>query len=206
MKGTVARGRWVEEDLARKAWLSASEKNKAENVMIVDLLRSDLGRIAKIGSVQTDDLFAVEAYRTVFQMTSKISASLQDRPTLVQIFKSLFPSGSITGAPKISTMKLIASLEDTPRQVYCGAIGYVTPEREAIFNVAIRTVTVDSVTHTAEYGIGGGITWDSEPSSEYEEALAKSAILSERWPQFDLLEPYACVTGSMFFWSATCSG
>jgi para-aminobenzoate synthetase/4-amino-4-deoxychorismate lyase len=188
MKGTVRRGRWTEEDGALSAWLAASYKNRAENVMIVDLLRNDLGRVAEIGSVHVSRLFEIERYRTVFQMTSTISAKVPPYTTLEDVFAALFPSGSITGAPKVSTMELIAELEEEPRNIYCGAIGLVGPDGEAVFNVAIRTVLVDSRTGIAEYGVGGGITWDSTAEDEYAEALAKAAVLAEAWPRFDLLE------------------
>jgi len=188
MKGTVARGRWANEDNARRDWLAASEKNRAENVMIVDLLRNDLGRIAQTGTVKVDSLFDIERYPTVFQMTSTISADLKPGATLVDIFRALFPCGSVTGAPKISTMSLIADLENDPRGVYCGAIGYIAPGGDATFNVAIRTVVVDTETGTAEYGTGGGITWDSLAGDEYSEAAAKAAVLRDETPDFDLLE------------------
>jgi len=188
MKGTVRRGRWTGEDDALSAWLSGSEKNRAENVMIVDLLRNDLGRIAEIGSVHVPQLFEIERYRTLFQMTSTIRATVPSCTTLEDVFAALFPSGSVTGAPKISTMELIASLEDLPRNVYCGSIGLVAPDGEAVFNVAIRTVVVDRQTGVAEYGVGGAITWDSTAEDEYKEALLKAALLAEEWPRFDLLE------------------
>jgi para-aminobenzoate synthetase/4-amino-4-deoxychorismate lyase len=188
MKGTIRRGRWNEEDAAQAARLAASEKERAENLMIVDLLRSDLGRIAEVGSVEVARLFETERYPTLWQMTSTVRATLPPETTLETVFRALFPCGSITGAPKISTMRRIAALEQTPRQVYCGAMGYVTPQQEAVFNVAIRTVLLDSVTGRAEYGVGGGITWDSTPEDEYEEALTKAAIVLKEWPRFDLLE------------------
>ena len=188
MKGTSPRGLWTEQDNARREWLAASEKNRAENVMIVDLLRNDLGRIATPGSVKVDDLFTVEAYPTVFQMTSTISATLRPSTTLVDIFRALFPCGSVTGAPKVSTMALIADLETESRGVYCGAIGYLAPGGETVFNVAIRTVTIDIDEGVATYGTGGGITWDSDAADEYREAAAKAAILSDDRPDFDFLE------------------
>jgi para-aminobenzoate synthetase/4-amino-4-deoxychorismate lyase len=188
MKGTVSRGRWTTEDDARREWLRGSEKNRAENVMIVDLLRNDVGRIARTGSVNVDELFRIEPYPTVFQMTSEISADLKPNTSLVDIFRALFPCGSVTGAPKVSTMQIIADLENEPRGVYCGAIGYVAPGGDAIFNVAIRTVVVDVEEGVAEYGTGGGITWDSDAADEYREASAKAAILTEEWPKFELLE------------------
>ena len=188
MKGTAKRGRWLAEDQAQTEWLAASEKNRAENLMILDLLRNDLGRVATVGSVHVPQLFAIERYPTLFQMTSTVAANTQPGTTLDDIFAALFPCGSITGAPKASTMSLIARLEDAPRGVYCGAIGFVSPQREAIFNVAIRTVVIDAENGAAEYGVGGGITWDSTPEDEYAEALAKAALLSEPAPSFALLE------------------
>lgn len=191
MKGTVRRGRFPAEDAARRSWLLASEKDRAENLMIVDLLRNDLGRVAVTGSVHVPELFAAEPYRTVWQLTSTVQARTRPGSTLEAVFAALFPCGSITGAPKIATMKLLAQLETTPRQVYCGAIGVVRPGGHATFNVAIRTVLIDAEHGQAEYGVGGGITWDSTPAGEYDEVLAKAALLSTRWPQFDLLETLA---------------
>jgi para-aminobenzoate synthetase/4-amino-4-deoxychorismate lyase len=188
MKGTARRGLWLEEDESLSAWLADSEKNRAENIMIVDLLRNDLGRIAETGSVKVSDLWRVERYPTVFQMTSTVEAQTRPRATLEDIFGALFPCGSVTGAPKISTMRLIAALEDSPRNVYCGSVGLVTPGREAVFNVAIRTVLIDGETGEAEYGIGGGITWDSTAADEYAEALTKAAPLVAESPTFELLE------------------
>ena len=188
MKGTVKRGRWFEEDEANALWLSTSEKNKAENVMIVDLLRNDLGRIAEVGSIEVPHLFDIERYPTVFQMTSTVEATLRPEVTLADIFNSLFPCGSITGAPKIRTMHLISQLEDSPREVYCGTIGYVKPGGDALFNVAIRTMVVDSETGMATYGTGGGITWDSAADIEYAEAESKAALLTHDNPPFELLE------------------
>ncbi|MGE5701822.1 MAG: aminodeoxychorismate synthase component I, partial [Clostridia bacterium] len=188
MKGTVKRGRWLQEDQERADWLAQSEKNRAENVMIVDLLRNDLGMVAEVGSVHVPRLFEIERYRTVWQMTSTVEAVTRVGTTIEDVFAALFPCGSITGAPKVSTMKLIRQLEDAPREVYCGSIGFVTPEQEAIFNVAIRTVVIDTATGTAEYGVGGGITWDSAAADEYDEVVAKSAILTADMPPFSLLE------------------
>ncbi|MDQ2800484.1 MAG: aminodeoxychorismate synthase component I, partial [Armatimonadota bacterium] len=188
MKGTRPRGRWSEEDDQIAADLQASAKDRAENVMIVDLLRNDLGRIAVPGSVQVPQLFEIGRYPTVLQMTSTVEARLRPKTTLDDIFAALFPCGSVTGAPKISATRLITELETTPRQVYCGAIGYVTPSQEAVFNVAIRTALLDRKTGAIEYGVGGGIVWDSTPEGEYQEAWAKAAVLTEPPPEFDLLE------------------
>lgn len=188
MKGTAARGRTLAEDQQAAAWLAASAKDRAENLMIVDLLRNDLGRVAAIGSVAVPALFAIERYPTVWQMTSTVSATARPGVTLDDLFAALFPCGSVTGAPKPRTMQLIRALEEEPRGVYCGAIGLVRPGGDAIFNVAIRTVMLDRATGSAEYGVGGGITWDSTAAVEYAEMQAKAALLREDWPSFALLE------------------
>ncbi|HEV7893411.1 MAG TPA: aminodeoxychorismate synthase component I [Pyrinomonadaceae bacterium] len=188
MKGTAARGRWAEDDDAVCRALAGSEKNRAENIMIVDLLRNDLGRVAETGTVRASSLFRVERHPTVFQMTSVVGARLRGGATLEEIFAALFPCGSVTGAPKVSTMRLIARLESSPRGVYCGAVGCVEPGGDATFNVPIRTVVVDAFEGTAEYGTGGGVTWDSTPSGEYEEALEKARLLTEDPSDFELLE------------------
>ena len=196
MKGTMKRGRWLEEDDDLGLQLISSEKNRAENVMIVDLVRNDLGRIAETGSVEVTKLFELERYPTLWQMTSRIQATLPPHTTLEDVFAALFPSGSVTGAPKVSTMKVISELEDSPRNLYCGAIGFVKPDGEATFNVAIRTVIIDSELSTAEYGIGGGITWASTSADEYQEALDKAAVLVEPGAGFELLETMRLENGS----------
>jgi para-aminobenzoate synthetase / 4-amino-4-deoxychorismate lyase len=188
MKGTCKRGRWLEEDEAKAQWLYQSEKNRAENVMIVDLLRNDLGAVAIPGSVKVPKLFEIEKYPTVLQMTSTITAKTNLETTLMDLFAALFPCGSITGAPKISTMKVISTIEGSPREVYCGAIGYITPFNEAVFNVPIRTVVIDTDTGKMEYGVGGGITWDSETEDEYQEAQIKAMLLTAKLPEIELLE------------------
>ncbi|MEH7255261.1 aminodeoxychorismate synthase component I [Neobacillus niacini] len=198
MKGTVKRGASHEEDTANANWLYHSEKDRAENVMIVDLLRNDLGMIAESGTVTVDKLFEIEQYPTVHQMTSTISAQVSETTSLVDIFKALFPCGSITGAPKISTMNIIAELENEPREVYCGAIGYITPNKEAIFNVPIRTVLIDHRSGDAVYGVGGGITWDSTSIGEYHEILAKAKVLEESPVEFELLESLLLDNGQYF--------
>lgn len=186
MKGTVRRGRTTREDQARADWLINSEKNRAENVMIVDMIRNDLGRIASTGSVHVPELFQVERYPTLWQMTSTVAATT--KASIKDIFQALFPCASITGAPKISTIKIIHKLEEAPRGIYTGTIGYISPGRKAKFNVAIRTALVDRREQKARYGIGGGIVWDSTSSDEYAEALLKARVLSETSPQFSLLE------------------
>ncbi|WP_244857130.1 aminodeoxychorismate synthase component I [Oceanobacillus sp. J11TS1] len=187
MKGTIKRGQTEEEDIQNKRILAESEKDQAENVMIVDLLRNDLSKIAVPGSVQVPKLFEIEKYPTVYQMTSTVLAELKETIGTLDIFKALFPCGSITGAPKQSTMEIIKQLEDSPREIYCGSIGFITPNQEALFNVAIRTAWMENG-KPATYGIGGGITWDSSPDGEYEEALVKGAILKAHTPDFQLLE------------------
>ncbi len=186
MKGTVKRGRTTPEDKAQAGWLHQSRKNRAENVMIVDMIRNDLGRIAELGSVQVPELFHVEKYPTLFQMTSLVQA--KTTTSIADIFSALFPCASITGAPKVSTMKIIAELETTPRRIYTGSIGYISPNRKAQFNVAIRTALIDRENKTAEYGVGGGIVWDSDNEDEYSEALLKARVLKNRQREFSLLE------------------
>jgi para-aminobenzoate synthetase/4-amino-4-deoxychorismate lyase len=198
MKGTIERGYSFTEDEAKAAELFHSEKNRAENVMIVDLLRNDLGSIAEAGTVTVPKLFEIERYPTVHQMTSTITANISRETEIVDVFKALFPCGSITGAPKISTMEIIANLENAPREVYCGAIGYITPNKEAIFNVPIRTVYINQKSGTATYGVGGGITWDSTTEGEYHEIIAKANVLKEDRPEFQLLESFLLSDGEFF--------
>lgn len=198
MKGTIGRGKTLEEDELNAKLLYESEKNRAENVMIVDLLRNDLSVIAETGTVKVPNLFTIEHYPTVHQMTSTVTAQLKENTTLFQIFKALFPCGSITGAPKISTMELISQLEPEPRDVYCGAIGYITPNKEAIFNVPIRTVLINQKSGAATYGVGGGITWDSTCKDEYEEILTKARLLKEKSPSYQLLETILLEKGNLY--------
>ena len=186
MKGTAARGRWYEDDRERAAALRASAKERAENVMIVDMVRNDLGRIAHGGSVHVPALFTVEQYPSVWQMTSTVGATTH--ASLTDILKACFPPASITGAPKRRTMEIIAELESTPRRVYTGTVGFLGPGRRAQFNVAIRTALVHRPAGRAEYGVGGGITVDSDTESEFEESRIKAAILRPPRPRFDLLE------------------
>ncbi|MBD8014453.1 aminodeoxychorismate synthase component I [Planococcus wigleyi] len=188
MKGTAPRGRTTQEDQEQVAALLASKKEQSENLMIVDLLRNDMSRLAKRGSVKADPLFTVETYPTVHQLTSTIEAQLDKETTVLEWFQALFPCGSITGAPKISTMKYIAGLEQTPREVYCGAIGFITPDKDAVFNVPIRTVVIDREKGTARYGVGGGVTWDSTSEGEYKELQTKAEVLTAKRPVFSLLE------------------
>lgn len=186
MKGTAPRGRTFTEDEAQRAWLFASEKNRAENVMIVDMIRNDMGRIAEVGSVRVPALFEVERYPTVLQMTSTVTS--RTNASVAEVFKALFPCASITGAPKVSAMGIIADLEPAARGVYTGAIGYLAPGGRAQFNVAIRTVVVDRQTGRATYGVGSGVVWDSDADEEYDECLLKARVLGVQPAEFELLE------------------
>jgi len=186
MKGTVKRGRTLAEDEEQSAWLQNSPKNRAENVMIVDMIRNDIGRVAEIGTVNVSKLFTIEKYPTLFQMTSTVEA--KTNASLADIFTALFPCGSVTGAPKVSTMNIISELETTPRRIYTGAIGYISPDRKAQFNVAIRTALIDKETKSIEYGVGGGVVWDSIDTDEYNEAMLKAQVLTKRPREFSLLE------------------
>jgi para-aminobenzoate synthetase / 4-amino-4-deoxychorismate lyase len=187
MKGTRPRGRWSAEDEARAAELLDSPKDRAENLMIVDLLRNDVGRIARFGSVNVPRLFEIERYPTVHQMTSTITATLRPDVSLDAIFAALFPSGSVTGAPKIRTSEIIRELEDSPRGPYTGAIGFASPG-ESVFSVAIRTALLDRETGALELGVGSGITWDSDPRAELRECMEKGAFMTHVSGDFRLLE------------------
>ena len=185
MKGTAPRGRFPEEDQVISSWLQTDRKNQAENVMIVDLLRNDLGRVCLPGSVFVRELFKVERYETVFQMISTV----EGRPAetdLKGLFQALFPCGSVTGAPKLRTMEIIASLEREPRGVYTGALGYFSPSGDFVFNVPIRTAVLRE--GEGEFGIGSGVVWDSDPEAEYEECLLKARFLLEPHQPFALVE------------------
>lgn len=186
MKGTARRGADIAEDEAIAHWLQNDIKNRSENVMIVDLLRNDLGRICEFGSVKVDHLFAVEKYETLFQMTSEISGTLRPGLRYSDIFESLFPCGSVTGAPKHRTIEIIEELEQGPRGVYTGAIGFFSPAREAVFSVPIRTVVLAN--NCGVMGAGSGIVIDSQAEDEYRECLLKSEFLTRREEPFQLLE------------------
>ena len=185
MKGTTKRGLTDDEDLKEAAWLEQDPKNRSENMMIVDLLRNDMNRISEVGSEYVERLCQVEQYSTVWQMTSTIKSQLRLDVDLVAIFRSLFPCGSITGAPKIATMEIIKGLEPQPRGVYCGTIGLLLPNGRRIFNVAIRTIQLHQ--GKAIYGVGGGITWDSTWESEYREVHQKAAVLYRKQARFQLI-------------------
>lgn len=187
MKGTVKRGLNFVEDSQAEQWLRTSEKNQAENVMIVDMIRNDMGRVAETGSVSVTDLFRIERYPTVLQMTSTVEAEVSC--SVSKIIQEMFPCASITGAPKVSTMSLIRELEAHPRGVYTGSIGYIAPHAEICqFNVAIRSAVVDVINDTVEFGVGSGVVWDSDADDEYRECGTKSRILFDRYPDFDIIE------------------
>jgi para-aminobenzoate synthetase/4-amino-4-deoxychorismate lyase len=197
MKGTAARGRTLEEDGRRREDLRTSRKQQAENVMIVDMVRNDLGRIAEVGSVQVPALFDVERYPNVWQMTSLVTG--RTIASLEEIFAALHPSASVTGAPKVRTMEILRGLEPQPRGIYTGAIGHVHPDGRARFNVAIRTAFVNHRTGEIQFGTGSGIVWDSEMSGEYDECLLKSSVLGQKAPAFELLETIRWTPGAGFF-------
>ena len=175
MKGTIGRGLDSVSDLAARDWLAHSAKNRAENLMITDMVRNDMGRIAQSGSVSVDKLFSIEQFPGVWQMTSSVSA--KTTATVTDIFAALFPAASITGAPKQASMELINQLETSPREVYTGAIGYIAPDRKCQFNVAIRTVLSDKQSKLATFGVGGGIVWDSVETEEIREIQVKAQVL-----------------------------
>ena len=197
MKGTTNRGLTTETDLAQARWLAQDQKNRSENMMIVDLLRNDMNRISKIGSEDVKSLCQVEQYSTVWQMTSTIETQLLPNSSLSHVFQALFPCGSITGAPKIATMEIIKKVEKQPRGVYCGAIGILVPQGPSIFNVAIRTLQLEGT--KAIYGVGGGITWDSNWEAEYEETKQKAAVLYRQNPKFDLISTGRVHQGKLLF-------
>ena len=197
MKGTTKRGLTDDEDLKEAAWLEQDPKNRSENMMIVDLLRNDMNRISEVGSEHVERLCQVEQYSTVWQMTSTIKSQLREDVDLVVIFRSLFPCGSITGAPKIATMEIIKDLEPQPRGVYCGTIGILLPNGRRIFNVAIRTIQLHQ--GKAIYGVGGGITWDSTWESEYREVHQKAAVLYRKQARFQLITTGKISQNSLLF-------
>jgi len=231
MKGTARRGRTFAEDWKAAEALRASEKDQAENIMIVDMIRNDIGRIAEPGSVKTVSQYDVEKYPTVWQMTSTVKGKLAQRRNATEIFttehteelrgkssatsvpsseaegkrslcsimKALFPCASITGAPKAKTMEIIRSLESAPRKIYTGGIGFMTPEGEAHFNVAIRTALIDREAERLEFCVGGGIVWDSDVEAEYEETLTKARVLTQPRPEFQLLETMLWEPGGGIF-------
>jgi para-aminobenzoate synthetase / 4-amino-4-deoxychorismate lyase len=197
MKGTCARGVTNERDIRDAEQLRESPKNRAENVMIVDMVRNDLGRIARPDSVVVESLFNVERYPSVWQMTSSVACRTD--ATLSAVLRALFPPASVTGAPKARTMEIIAELETLPRRIYTGCIGHLGPGNRARFNVAIRTVIADREQRVAEYGVGGGIVWDSDPESEWLECQTKARVLTDPLPEFRLLETILWKPGSGYY-------
>ncbi len=187
MKGTAPRAGTPESDAEARLQLSTDMKQRAENLMIVDLMRNDIGRISEIGSVSVTDLFTVETFQTLHQMTSGVRATLKDGIGMTELLQGIFPPGSVTGAPKIRAMELTRALEAEPRGVYCGAIGHISPKGRALFNVAIRTAVVfrDAA---GEMGIGSGVVFDSNGSKEYDECLLKMKFLTDPVKRFDLIE------------------
>jgi para-aminobenzoate synthetase/4-amino-4-deoxychorismate lyase len=201
MKGTVRRGRWTAEDEELAQWLRQSTKDRAENVMIVDLLRNDLGKVSVPGTVEVTSLFELERFETVWQMTSTVESTLREGTSLGDLMTALFPCGSITGAPKIRTMQIIRELERYPRGAYTGAIGLLKPGGDCVFNVAIRTVMIDTEAERATFGVGGGVTIDSTAEREYEECVVKSKFLSSPAKEFQLFESLLLEDGEYFLFA-----
>ncbi len=188
MKGTAARSSDPATDRLRETKLASSFKNRAENIMIVDLLRNDLGRLCRTGSVRTRKLFQVESYRTLFQMTSTVEGKLRAGVSWLELFRALFPCGSVTGAPKVETMKLIRAMEQKPRGIYTGALGYILPNGDACFNVPIRTVQLNPQDKHLTCGIGSGIVSDSKAKAEWQECHVKSRFLTGLGKNYELIE------------------
>ena len=199
MKGTAKRSvpppveselwsAWRRDDAELAEALLQSSKNRAENLMIVDLLRNDVSRVANPGTVAVPNLFTLETYPTLYQMTSTVTAETRAGTTIADIFKALFPCGSITGAPKIKSSEVIAECETSPRGVYCGALGFISPDGNCVFNVPIRTIVIEAESGRATCGVGGGIVWDSETRDEYAEAMAKAAFMKSASNGYELLE------------------
>ncbi len=196
MKGTIARGVTEKEDFANIKFLKNDIKNRAENVMIVDLLRNDLSKIAKTGTVKVSELFGIETHKTLHQMTSTVEADLAQGVTLYDIFNAIFPCGSITGAPKISTMNIIDKEEIGKRDIYCGAIGFLSPQK-SVFSVPIRILqkTINEVSY--RYRAGGAIVWDSDITDEWEETLTKAKFLTNT--DFQLVETLLFENGKLLY-------
>ena len=188
MKGTIDRGKDLDGDREHVEELGHSLKNRSENLMIVDLLRNDLGRISKPGKVVTKKLFEVEKYETLFQMVSIVKAILKKRISIYDLLKAIFPSGSVTGAPKINTMKIINFLEREPRRVYTGSIGFFAPDGDGVFNVVIRTILIDNKKGEGEMGLGSGIVYDSDPYKEFDECELKADFIRKKKNYFKFIE------------------
>lgn len=195
MKGTVGRRTDASNDDSSAEWLRQSRKNRAENVMITDMVRNDLARLSSTGKVSVDELFGVERYPSVWQMTSTVKSEVD--ASIAEIFRALFPAASITGAPKHAALDVIHALEDEPREIYTGAVGRIGPTGAACFNVAIRTAWSAAATGDSRFGSGCGIVWDSDPSEEFAELQTKSRILRQPDPQFHLFETMGVVKGTI---------
>jgi para-aminobenzoate synthetase component I len=177
MKGTARRGRTPASDKAQKRFLQSDPKNQSENRMIVDLLRNDISRISEVGTLSVPNLFKIETYETLHQMVSLVRAKLLPGLTIRDIFAALFPCGSITGAPKLSAMQILQELEQRPRDIYCGSIGWIAPDGRMLFNVAIRTLTLYP-DGEAVFNVGGGVVFDSTAEEEYAECLLKARFVA----------------------------
>ena len=192
MKGTAKRAPFKTPDEKIKRSLKEDLKTQAENIMIVDLIRNDLGRVCHSGSVWVKELFKIKTYPTLHQMISTVEGNLR-KTSLYEIFKALFPCGSVTGAPKIRTMEIIRELEREPRNVYTGALGFISPKGDFLFNVAIRTALLkpfSSGLYQGELGVGAGIVWDSAPEREFEETKLKGKFFFSPLPYFELFETF----------------
>jgi para-aminobenzoate synthetase component 1 len=179
IKGTIARGNNESEDESNKHQLLNSEKERAENLMICDLVRNDLSRACETGSIQVNELFGIYSFKQVHQMISTISGNLKPEITLEEIIRYTFPMGSMTGAPKIKTMELIEQYENSQRGLYSGAVGYINPNGDFDFNVVIRSIQYNSLSHYTSYMVGSAITFDSNPEEEYQECLLKAKAMIE---------------------------
>lgn len=175
MKGTWRRGQSFAGDMLERLRFQYDHKNRAENVMIADLLRNDLGRVGT--SIKAPTLFEIAKYKTLFQMTSTVTGRVPKDISVYDLFKAVFPSGSVTGAPRMRAMEIIRSLEREERKIYTGAIGYITPDRDMFFNIPIRTILLEE--GRGEMGIGGGIVWDSTPEGEWNEGLLKAKFVTK---------------------------
>ncbi|MDP2303014.1 MAG: aminodeoxychorismate synthase component I [Ignavibacteria bacterium] len=196
MKGTIGRGISKTEDQKNYELLINSEKDKAENLMIVDLIRNDLGNIGETGSVVVKKLFEIEKYESLYQMTSSISSRIKHNLKFSEILKAIFPCGSITGAPKFRTMEIIKNLEKNTRGIYTGSIGFHLKDY-TVYNVAIRTIEIDNETKNCEVGLGSGIVWDSNPKSEYNEVKLKASFLLDQVNYFELIETMLVVNNNI---------
>ena len=187
MKGTIGRGRFQAEDACNANILYNCPKNRSENIMILDLLRNDIGKISRPGTVKAKTFFNIEKYESLFQMTSTAEGVIRPGVSTPALFNALFPSGSVTGAPKIRTMQIINEIEKSPRRIYTGGIGFIGPDNSSVFNVAIRTLLLDINAGKGEMGIGSGIVYDSDPKTEYEECMLKARFLDSQ-KDFKLIE------------------